>query len=413
MRLRFLFLAATVVVFLPGSGTASPALGDRIAYTVGDEIRVTTIGGSGYRTIARGSSPSWNPEGNQIAFASARVPGNGLDIYTMNPDGSDQRRLVMHPGGGGEIPINTADDFAPAWSPAGWGIAFTTKRDGNEEIYSMDPIGHRVQRLTNSPAADRDPAWSPDAQFLAFVSERDGNEEIYTLSARRELFRLTRDAAADRAPAWSGDGRHVVFQSFRDGNWELYAAAQDGTQLRRLTDNPAADENPVYSPDGRTIVFTSDRDGGRSLYAMDAAGGPARRLTGPDERADHAAWQPGIDLALTLSRRGTFRRGRTAVVVARVLNRTSTTVLGAGVTGRLPAGVRLVAARPSTGRCSGRTIVRCSFARLSPGQFARIELTLRPSGCGRRTLSLSASTRRIDRAPADNRRRLRLRIRCG
>jgi Tol biopolymer transport system component len=64
-----------------------------------------------------------------------------LDIYLMDADGSRQRRLVMHPGGGGEIPINTADDYALAWGPTGWVIAFATKRDGNEEIYSMDPIG--------------------------------------------------------------------------------------------------------------------------------------------------------------------------------------------------------------------------------------------------------------------------------
>jgi Tol biopolymer transport system component len=59
----------------------------------------------------------------------------------MDADGSRQRRLVMHPGGGGEIPIKTADDYALAWGPTGWVIAFATKRDGNEEIYSMDPVG--------------------------------------------------------------------------------------------------------------------------------------------------------------------------------------------------------------------------------------------------------------------------------
>jgi Tol biopolymer transport system component len=405
----FAALAGTIVAFMPGSGVASQLPGDQVAYVADGEIRVAALNGSGFRTLARGEAPSWSPDGRAIAFQSARVPGNGLDIYLMNADGTDQRRVVMHPGGGGEFPINTADDFAPAWSPAGWGIAFTTKRDGNEEIYSMDPIGHRTQRLTNSPAADRDPAWSPDAGFIAFVSDRDGNEEIYTLSARRDLRRLTRDPGADRAPAWAPDGRHIVFESFREGNWDLYSISEDGTGVRRLTQSPAADQNPAYSPDGSTIVFTSDRDGARSLYVMDAAGGSARRLAAT---ADHAAWRPGIDLALTLSRPEAVRRGRLARVELRVVNRTSTTAFAVAVTSRIPAGLRFVAARATGGRCAGKTTIRCSFARLAAGESGRVQLTLRPSLCGRRTVSVTASSRQIDRSPVDNRRRLVFRVSC-
>jgi dipeptidyl aminopeptidase/acylaminoacyl peptidase len=404
-------MAGTMVVLMPGSGAANPVAGDQVAYVAAGEIRLRAVNGSGFRTLARGESPSWSPDGRAIAFQSARVPGNGLDIYLMSADGTDQRRVVNHPGGGGEHPINTADDFAPAWSPAFWGIAFTTKRDGNEEIYSMDPIGHRVQRLTNSPAADRDPAWSPDAGFIAFVSDRDGNDEIYTLSARRELLRLTRDPAADQAPAWSPDGRHLVFESFRDGNWELYSVTDDGTNLRRLTENPAADQNPAYSPDGTTIAFTSDRDRGRGLFVMDAAGGPARRLTASVESADHAAWRPGVDLALRLRRLEAVRRGRLARFELEVVNRTSTPAFAVAVTGRIPRGIRLVAARAPGGRCLARTI-SCSFARLAAGQSARIQLSVRPRRCGRRTLSISAASRQMDRSPGDNRRRLAFRIGC-
>jgi dipeptidyl aminopeptidase/acylaminoacyl peptidase len=405
-------LCTALVVFVSASGAATRAPGDQIAYTAAGEIRIAAADGSRFRTLARGDTPSWSPDGRSIAFASARVPGNGLDIYVMNADGSDQRRLVAHPGGGGDYPINTADDFAPAWSPAGWGIAFTTNRDGNEEIYSMDPIGHRVQRLTNTPAADRDPAWSPDAQFIAFVSDRDGNEEIYTLSARRELVRVTRDPRPDRAPSWSPDGRHIVFESLRDGNWELYEITAAGTGVRRLTNDPRSDQNAAYSPDGSTVVFTSDRDGARGLFVMDVAGGAARRLTRPGEAADLAAWRPGVDLALTLTGRGPVRRGRTATLVARVVNRTSTTALGVVVSGRLSTGLHLVEARAPGGRCSPKKTVRCSFPRISPGESARVQLKLRPTRCGRQAVASSASGRQIDRAPVDNRSRLRFRVNC-
>jgi hypothetical protein len=409
---RLVVLAVTVIALVAGSAAGKPAPGDQVLYTAGGEIRIAAVDGSRSRTLARGDSPTWSPDGTTIAFASARVPGNGLDIYLMRADGSDQHRLVMHPGGGGEHPINTADDFAPTWSPLSWMIAFTTKRDGNEEIYSMDPIGHSVQRLTNTPAADRDPAWSPDGRFLAFVSDRDGNDEIYRLSRHGDLLRVTHDPARDRAPAWSSDARHLVFESFRDGNWELYAVAADGTGVRRLTEHPAADQNPAYSPDGSTLVFTSDRDGRRGLFVMDAGGGPARRLTAPSEAGDQAAWRPGVDLALTLASPRAVRQGRAARFVIRIVNRTSVTADAVAVTGRLSAGLDFVAARTTGSRCTGRKTIRCSFAQVDPGDVAHVQLTLRPSRCGLRTLSMSASSRQRDRSPGDNRRHVGFRVTC-
>ena len=50
-------------------------------------------------------------------------------------------------------------DAVSSWSPEGDRIAFTSNRDGNWEIYSMDPAGGDVRRLTNSPGFDGDPVW--------------------------------------------------------------------------------------------------------------------------------------------------------------------------------------------------------------------------------------------------------------
>ena len=58
-------------------------------------------------------------------------------------------------------------------------IAFTSKRDGNREIYVMDNDGGNPRRLTNSPFFDDwHPTWSPDSKRIVFTAERDGNREI-------------------------------------------------------------------------------------------------------------------------------------------------------------------------------------------------------------------------------------------
>ncbi len=74
---------------------------------------------------------------------------------------------------------------ACAPSPSGPKITFSSKRDGNDEIYSMNADGSGQTRLTTNSASDYDPAYSPGAQKIAFTSKRDGNDEIYVDERRR------------------------------------------------------------------------------------------------------------------------------------------------------------------------------------------------------------------------------------
>ena len=67
----------------------------------------------------------------------------------MNPDGTAQTRLTR----------NLDTDLDPAWSPNGALITFTSNRDGNNEIYSMDADGGAPTRLTTNTAEDTTPAW--------------------------------------------------------------------------------------------------------------------------------------------------------------------------------------------------------------------------------------------------------------
>ena len=54
---------------------------------------------------------------------------------------------------------NNAEDWGPDWSPEGDKIVFTSKRDGNYEIYTMNADGSNQVNLTNNPAADIQPCW--------------------------------------------------------------------------------------------------------------------------------------------------------------------------------------------------------------------------------------------------------------
>ena len=54
-------------------------------------------------------------------------------------------------------------------------IAFQSQRDGNREIYVMNPDGTNQTRVTNDSADDQAPKISPDGSKIVFTSDRDGD----------------------------------------------------------------------------------------------------------------------------------------------------------------------------------------------------------------------------------------------
>ena len=90
---------------------------------------------------------------------------------------------------------------------------------------------------------------TPAASKIAFSSDRDGNNEIYVMNADGSgQTNLTNNPANDGSPAWSLDGSRIAFASGRGGNLEICVMSVDGSGLTNLTNNPAYDVYPVWSP---------------------------------------------------------------------------------------------------------------------------------------------------------------------
>src|SRR2546423_5042085 len=102
------------------------------------------------------------------APAPATFPGNngkiaftrGGDIWTMNPDGSNQVNLTN----------DSTSQSSPAWSADGSEIAFTQSPGSGTEIWKMQADGTGRTKLSDGTTADFDPSWSPDDQKILFTS---------------------------------------------------------------------------------------------------------------------------------------------------------------------------------------------------------------------------------------------------
>jgi hypothetical protein len=243
-------------------------------------------------------TPGPGPSG-RIAFTSNR---DGLDqIFVMNSDGSGQTRLTN----------DSAQDWGPDWSPDGSEIAFTSNRAVvGVDIYVINADGSGQTRVTDNPATywDDGPAWSPDGAKIAFASIRDGSQDVYVMPADGSSeTRLTTTSGGDEEPAWSPDGSKIAFTSSRDWNNEIYAMNADGTQQMNLSNNAWIEHEPAWSPDGSRIAFTSTRDGNNEIYVMNADGTDQTRLTNNSADDRSPAWSPdGSNIAFASDRDGNY-----------------------------------------------------------------------------------------------------------
>jgi len=210
-----------------------------------------------------------------IVFSSMR-DGNA-EIYTMNPDGSDPRRVTSH----------QASDTEPAISPNGRDIIFTSNRTGNNEIFIADTRGGVARDLTNHAANDGWARWSPDGRHIVFHTNRDGNFEIYVMDADG-LFptRLTNYSGIDQYPDWSPDGKEIVFRRDTD----IYVMTVASGDLRRLTNIGPLNQMATFSPNGRELVFMSTRNGYPSVFKMNADGSNQTNLTPKNPSDSDGEW---------------------------------------------------------------------------------------------------------------------------
>lgn len=236
----------------------------------------------------------------KIVFSSNR-DGN-LEIYSMNADGTEQVRLTTTSEG----------ESRPVLSPDGTKIVYQRLEApaGNFEIFVMNADGSNQIRLTENAIEDSLPVWSPDGTKIAFNSKRDDtNADIHVMNADGSnvvnLTNATSPAAEDASPAWSPDGTKIAFHSRRDGptNEEIYVMDVDGSDPLRLTNDAALDIFPYWSPDGTKLTFTALRDGNQEIYLMNSDGSDETNLTKNPAIDQRSPWSPdGTKIALSTTR---------------------------------------------------------------------------------------------------------------
>jgi Tol biopolymer transport system component len=210
-----------------------------------------------------------------------------MDIFIARRDGSNLRQITNTRGYDAEASFSpdgklivfcSLRDAYPTnkLSPAEL-KHFETDPSWFGEIYLMNADGSNVRRLTHAPGYDGGPFFSPDGKRIIWrrFTEKGDTADVFTMNLDGSgVQRLTDFGAMSWAPWFHPSGRYVIFTSNKLGfaNFELYLVDAEGTREPvRVTFTDGFDGLPVFSPDGAKLAWTSSRtaDGKSQIFLAD------------------------------------------------------------------------------------------------------------------------------------------------
>ncbi|MGB2869656.1 MAG: hypothetical protein WBD36_14465 [Bacteroidota bacterium] len=262
-----------------------------------DQMFTMNVDGSGQTLVSNGKGTTtcgyFFPDGTRILYASTHAARpecyprpdkskgyvwgvwNAYDLYSSRVDGSDLQVLSATGGYDAEATI----------SPATRRIVFTSSRDGDLDLYTMDFDSKNVRRVTNELGYDGGAnfSWSGKkivyrayhpkdsaevAEYTSLLADqlvKPSKMEIFVCNADgSNRLQLTDNSAANFAPIFHPDDRRIIFASNmhtpRGRSFELYLINSDGAHLEQVTFGDHFNSFPMFTHDGKKLVFVSDRN---------------------------------------------------------------------------------------------------------------------------------------------------------
>ncbi len=235
-----------------------------VAWATALVVAAAAVGFGGWRLAHRHEvlPVTLRPNG-AIAFLNLRRGSYGGDLYSVQPDGGGLRRLTHSAGMGVDFA------FSPDGSEVAFGVGAQDFQYRDVKVMNSDGTGirqltHEAVLTTAQPGTlsyDQFFSWLPDGSAVRYVHNpghaAPGHAPgygVWEVNADGTNARIVLSGFAPWEPAWSPDGSHIAWIG-GFGDRGVFVANTDSTDHRELTDDPGRDSFPTWSPDGNEIAF--------------------------------------------------------------------------------------------------------------------------------------------------------------
>lgn len=228
-------------------------------------------------------SPSWSPDGQQVAYVSFETGKAAIYIYTFATGQRD--RLTNFPGING----------APTWSPDGTKMAMVLSKGINPDIYVMDLATKQLTRVVSHFAIDTEPAWTSDGKAVVFTSDRGGKPQIYKVTlADGWVERLTFEGDYNARARMLPNDRGMIMIHARNGSYHVALQMFDNGRIYSLS-KTNLDESPTIAPNGMMLMYATKYKKKGILAAVSIDGSVRYRLPSTLSDVREPAWSPFLD----------------------------------------------------------------------------------------------------------------------
>jgi Tol biopolymer transport system component len=317
----------------PGGQTLPRTIQPEAGETHFGPLRMLTDGGENAEAY-------FSFDGTQLSFQSTHGNHECDQIFTIGVDGSEQRMVSTGKGRTTCAYFLPGDDRIVYASTHHHDEACPEPPDMSQG-YVWAPDGSDLQQLTEEWGYDAEATVSPKGDKIVFTSMRDGDLEIYTMNIDgSDVRRLTDELGYDGGPFFSRDGTKIVYRAhhpespediadykrllaqdrIRPSKLEVFVMDADGGNKRQVTDLGAATFAPYFHPSGEKIIFSSNYpERGREfdLYLVNVDGTGLERVTHSGEFDGFPMWGPDGETFVFASNRHNSRRGETNIFVTR------------------------------------------------------------------------------------------------
>lgn len=208
-------------------------------------------------------------DGTVVFFANF---SNNFDIYRTDPETTITTNLTNDP----------SNDRLMDHSPITGKLLFTSTRDGNEELFTMNEDGTGITQLTSLDNNILDAHFSKDGSKIVYLG-RSGDWYIHVCNADgSNNLVITGNDGSYSSPRISPDGTQVAYEFYNTTTNDSSIGIRniDGTNIRILIDDSFEDLIPEWSPDGSQIVFArQDISNNRNIMIANADGTGLKALT--------------------------------------------------------------------------------------------------------------------------------------